>query len=403
MRTRAEVTELTRTSWRLGLQTGLLVVGVLAVVGSLLFGLYVRASSHAVDQLLRDTTAHIDRVDEAPPGVRVAMVTPLGRSVSANMPPGFPDNRMLAQVQRDGRTRQLDVTRGEHDYTVRTEKSGDRVVQAILDRGQWEEERERIVSSLLVAGGVGVLLAGLVSVWLARRAVAPLAETVAMQRRFVADASHELRTPLTLLSTRVQLLARRARQRGAALGQEDLAGVLADTQVLTDILDDLLVAADTRASAPREAVHLGDLAEDVATTARASAEHAGVTLVVSADGHPVVHGVPTSLRRAVTALVDNAVEHAGARVEVRVQRHHRHVRLTVVDDGPGISSDVAPRLFERFTSTRVEAEGHGGRRHYGIGLALVADVAAAHGGRVEAGNREDGGHGAVLTMTLPAG
>jgi two-component system, OmpR family, sensor kinase len=80
----------------------------------------------------------------------------------------------------------------------------------------------------------------------------------------------------------------------------------------------------------------------------------------------------------------------------------RHVP-TLVLSALGIPTEVAPRLFERFTSARVEPETPEGRRHYGIGLALVADVAAAHDGRVTAGDRTDGRPGAVLTLTLPAG
>jgi signal transduction histidine kinase len=59
-------------------------------------------------------------------------------------------------------------------------------------------------------------------------------------------------------------------------------------------------------------------------------------------------------------------------------------------------------MFERFTSLRDDTHPREGRRHYGIGLALVADVAAAHHGTVSAQNRDDGGSGAVLTLTLPA-
>ncbi len=403
MRAQGEAAELLRTSRRLGFQTGVLVVGVLAVVGLLMYGLYERAAEQAADRLLADTTAHIDKADEAPPNVRVVIVTPDGRTASAGMPHGFPNEAALRAVARDGRARQGDVRIDGHDYTVRTAKVGTRVIQAVLDLRQNEEERERILTSLLSAGGVGVLLVALVSAWLARRAVSPLAETVAMQRRFVADASHELRTPLTLLSTRVQLLVRRARRRGVAPGDEDLAGVLSDTRVLTDILDDLLVAADTRASAAREPVDLGELARQVVEAATASADHAGVELVAWVSGRPVVEAVATSLRRAVTALVDNAIGHARSRVEVTVERRRADVRVLVADDGPGIPSEVAPRLFERFTSTRVEPEATEGRRHYGLGLALVADVAAAHDGRVTAGDREDGRPGAQLTLTLPAG
>ena len=390
------------TSRVLGVQTGLLVVGVLVVVGLLLYVVYEQSAERAAERLLTETTLHIDKADEAAPGVLVAIVRPSGRSVTAGMPKGLPDERMLALVARDGRTREADLRVAGRDYRVRTERVGERVIQAVLDRREAEDERERILTSLLVAGGVGVLLAGLVAAFLARRAVEPLAETVAVQRRFVADASHELRTPLTLLSTRVQMLVRRARSRGVGPDDRDLDGVLADTRVLADILDDLLVAADTRASVAREPVYIGELVRQCVASAAASAEHAGVGLALTVDDDPVVDGVPTALRRAVTALLDNAVGHARSRIEVTVERHRRDVVLRVADDGPGIPAEVAPRLFERFTSTRAEPASPGGRRHYGIGLALVADVAAAHGGQVTAGDRDDGRPGAALTLVLPA-
>ncbi len=71
--------------------------------------------------------------------------------------------------------------------------------------------------------------------------------------------------------------------------------------------------------------------------------------------------------------------------------------VTVADDGPGIAEGPRPRVFERFTSDRPTAA-PSSRRHYGIGLALVADVAASHDGSVSAANRQDGSSGAVLTL-----
>jgi len=206
-----DAADLRRTSLRLGLQAGLLVVGVLLVVGALLFVIYERAAESAADQLLSDTTDNIDTASEAPPGVLVAVVTPQGRSVSPDMPEDLPDEEQIAATARDGRTRQVDIGDDDDSYTVRTVAVGDRVTQAILDRHEAEEERGRILTALLTAGVAGVLLAALVAAWLARRTVRPMADTIAMQRRFVADASHELRTPLTLLSTRAQLLSRRLR------------------------------------------------------------------------------------------------------------------------------------------------------------------------------------------------
>ena len=389
-----------RTSVRLGLQTGLLMVAVIAIVFAVLFLLYERAADTAALETLRDATAHIDRADEAPPGMHVVVVTPGSRSVTRGMPKGLPDEAALARVQRDGGAVEEDVVvHGDH-YTVRTARVGDRVTQAVVDAHEVQEQKSRIVTSLLVAGGVGVLLAALVATWMARRAMAPLAETLVVQRRFVADASHELRTPLTLLSTRLQMVARRAGRDGAVTGA-DLDGVLADTGRLTGILDDLLVAADSRTAAEATDVDLTELVRQCVAAASGSAEQAGITLL-GGDGRAVrVRGVEASLRRAVTALVDNALGHARSRVDVTVAAHRGTARVQVADDGPGISPELRTRLFDRFTSSRT-TEDTGGRRHYGIGLALVADVAAAHHGSVAAVDRADGRPGAVLELRLPA-
>ena len=396
---RSRTDDLRRTSIRLGLQTGLLVVGVLAVVGVLILVIYARAADEAADAVLRDTTSNIDAPNEAPPGVHVVVVTSRGRRESAGMPAGFPDQAALIAVSRDGRVRETDRTVDGRDYTVRTERVGTRVTQAVLDRHEIEEERGRILTSLLIAGGVGVLLAALVATWLARRAMRPLTESLAMQRRFVADASHELRTPLTLLSTRLQLVARRARHQGGVLGTDALDGVLADTGRLTEILDDLLIAADTRA-AERTRLDLAALARECVDAAAGTADDRGVTLMLLAPAEVFVAAAPTALRRAVTALVDNALEHAQTRVEVRVAARSGTATVTVTDDGPGIAESARTRIFERFTSDR-DTAAPSSRRHYGIGLALVADVAASHDGSVSAANRQGGSSGAVLTLTLP--
>jgi two-component system OmpR family sensor kinase len=332
------------------------------------------------------------------------VVTPQGRSVSPEMPNGLPDEEQIAATTEDGKTRQVDIVRRGDHYTVRTAAVADRVTQAILDRHEADEQRGRILTSLLTAGVVGVLLAGLVAAWLARRTVRPMAMTIAMQRRFVADASHELRTPLTLLSTRAQLLARRLRRDPRVTDQviADVDGVVEDTRTLTDILDELLTAADTRSQAEWTAVDIGGLVDDVAGAATATAERSGVTLTVAQLVPATVEGSQASLRRAVTALLDNAVSHARSAVTISVRASGRRVEIEVSDDGPGIPEDVAPRLFDRFSSMRTESTAADGRRHYGLGLALVADVAANHQGRVAVTDRVDGERGAVFTLTLPA-
>jgi signal transduction histidine kinase len=384
---------------RLGLQTGVLVVGVLVVLGLLMFVTYSRAADESAGDTLDEVTSSVRAPSAAPAGVRMVVVAPRGRRMSQDMPAGFPDERAIADVRRDRQPREYDRTVGRHHYAVRTAWVRGRVVQAVLDRRELDEGRERMLSALLVAGLVGVLLSVVVATYLARRSLQPLTQSLAVQRRFVADASHELRTPLTLLSTRVQLLVREARRRGGSVPVDALDGVLADTGRLTGILEELLVAADT-GGAPRSRVDLTRVVEESVGSAQAFAQERGVDLELARPDEAYVDGVEVALRRAVTALVDNALDHARSRVDVEVRAARRKVEVVVVDDGPGLPPDSDPRrLFDRFTSDR-DLGRPGARRHYGIGLALVADVAAAHHGSVHAGRRADGEDGAALTLSL---
>ncbi|MEP7090253.1 MAG: HAMP domain-containing sensor histidine kinase, partial [Nocardioidaceae bacterium] len=404
---RSEPRSLRATSRILGVQTGLLVVAILVIVGSILYVIYDRAVGSTATTLLREAVVQVREPDDAPSGMGIAIQGVDGRlRVSAHLPPGLPDLVALAAVRRDGRTREYSVDDDAHDraYVVRTAEVDGRVVQVVQDREEGEESHERLLSALLVATGVGVVLAGLVAAWLARRTVQPLARTVALQHRFVADASHELRTPLTLLSTRTQLLARHLRRTGDASSAADADAVVADTTAMAEILEELLVAADPGSSADRVRVDLVALAEGVVAACTARARELSIDLDldldVTVEARPViVEGVPSSLRRAVTALVDNALDHAASRVEVVLRVVGRRTHLEVRDDGPGIPADVLPRLFERFASAR-QPSSDASRRHYGLGLALVADVAAAHGGEIRAGARA-GASGAVLDLSLP--
>lgn len=387
--------ELRRTSLRIGLQTGALVLGVLAVVGGVFWLLYGQAVDRAESSLLANTARGVDRPQEAPPGVWVSVQQGGQMRNSAGLPAQLPDRSAIDRVARDGGSVITRVNSPDGGYLVRTQKVGNRITQASIDLHDRQEESERVATAILLSAAVGVLLAAIVAAWLASRAVRPMAESLTRQRRFVADASHELRTPLTHLSMRVQLLSRRAQKDG--IGAEELGPVVADTHVLAEILDDLLAASDTREQL-REAVDIGVLVREACDAAGPYAADRGIDLATSSAAPIIAPAVPLALRRAVTALVDNAVDHAQTAVEVAVAADRRYVRISVTDDGPGIAKDLMPHVFERFSSGR--ATDPGGRRHFGIGLALVADVAAAHGGSVEVKRRGGGRSGTTFTLTI---
>jgi signal transduction histidine kinase len=258
---------------------------------------------------------------------------------------------------------------------------------------------------MLASGGLGLALAAAVGAWFGRRAAAPVAAALAMQRRFVSDASHELRTPLTHLSIRVQLLRRHLR-RGVPPAQvtAEMDGVVEDADHLAVILDDLLLAADTRPEHATEPVDIVVLAALVIAASTPSAAERGISITGRPElASAIVNGSKGGLRRALTALVDNAIQHATSGVTVAIRRTGGTVDVEVADDGPGIDPSMLPHLFERFASARKDAVESGKdtrRRHYGIGLALVSEIASRHQGSVTARNREQGG--ASMRLRLPA-
>jgi signal transduction histidine kinase len=411
-----------RASWRIGAQAAGLLVAVLAVMSSLVVLVVLNGQKQQTTAVLIQAISEtrggvIDRRDGDDSSIRrvaVAVTDEHGTRIDGAMPRGLPDRSLMAVVARTGRPDQRRVELDGMHYVIRTARHGDVTVQAVLNLHEQREEIARLLQAIVIGGGIGVLLVAVVAVLLGRRAVRPLADALVLQQRFVADAAHELRTPLTLLSTRAQLLSRRIRRAGllqpALQSQLDdgVRGLVNDAANLTEILEDLLLAADRSADLPQVPVDIATLADEAVSSAAVAARSAGidVALVIDSQDQDSLRlraGSRPALLRAVNALIDNAVSHAASQVIVRVRSDPGHVEVDVIDDGPGIDAETLPTIFDRFASQRpADPVGHS-RRHYGLGLALVSDVAARHGGAVTVVSRDDHGGGAVFRLRLPIG
>jgi len=223
----------------------------------------------------------------------------------------------------------------------------------------------------------------------------------AAQRQLVADASHELRTPLTAVRTSIEALARAPATLPAAERTRVLATAqaqLEDLSVLVGDLVDLARPAEPAACEEIEDVRLDLLVGEAVERARRHAPDATFAL----DAAPAtVRGVPSRLHRAVGNLLDNAVKHGGdgeVEVAVRAQAPGDGAEVRVRDRGPGIAADDLPHVFDRF----YRATGARGLPGAGLGLAIVRQVAEAHGGSVRAEAPDDGGGGARLVLSLPS-
>jgi signal transduction histidine kinase len=317
--------------------------------------------------------------------------------------------------------------------SIRDVPSGNRVELDARRRHRDEALRE-LLAQLTVAYGAALVISGLVGYLVARAALDPvedmrrqaaagsqdaavrlpvpasddelsrLATTlnallervqqgVAREHRLIADASHELRTPLGLMLMQIDLAL--ARERSPEETRLALERLQAETQRLVRLANDLLLLA--RADEGQLIARREDV--DVRRAMLASRERfdgRGADITVDAPPDVVVLADPDRLAQALDNLVDNAIRHGGGRIELRAVADGGDVAIHVYDEGPGFPDELDERAFDRFTSGTAARTGSGA----GLGLAIVAAIADALGGRAGAGNRPGGG--ADVWLALPA-
>ncbi len=370
--------------------------------------------------------------------VRIALVRSDGLSIGAFGETALPPGRGELQVAAGRRDRSLRTTsfNGQRYRVVAVRTPNGYALVVARSLAESERVLRRLTFVLLAVGLVGIVVAASAGMAVARAGLAPverltaaaehvarteelepievrgddelarlalafnamlaaLADSRDRQRRLVADAGHELRTPLTSLRTNLDLLAQT--DGGAGLSPEDRRQLLSDVRgqvvELSGLVTDLVELARDNAR-PEEIsdVDLVVVVQDAVERAR----RRGGGLRFEVDVQPwVVRGDRRLLERAVTNLLDNATKWSPPNATVRVALHDGLV--SVADEGPGISDQDRPHVFDRFYRA-ADARTLPGS---GLGLAIVRQVAEQHGGAVDAGTAYGGG--ALLTLRLPGG
>jgi two-component system sensor histidine kinase TctE len=225
-----------------------------------------------------------------------------------------------------------------------------------------------------------------------------LSGALSAQSRFIADAAHQLRTPLAGIRTQTELALRELEQtEPGSTGPDHVRRTLTQLNGATERTTHLVNQLLSLARAEPDALHSRRMARlDLATLAREIAA-AWVPRAVTRDidlgfeaveaGAVPVDGDALMLGELLTNLLDNAVRYTprGGRVTVRLATEDGAAVLSVEDDGPGIPEAERERVFERFH--RVLGSGADGA---GLGLAIVREIAEAHGARV---SLSPGAHG----------
>jgi len=236
-------------------------------------------------------------------------------------------------------------------------------------------------------------------------------------RQFVADASHELRTPLAAIRGYTELVrSGREGDQLSEISQQAMDRIASESLRMSELVNDLLLLA--RLDAGRELEdELVDLApvliESVADAQIAGPEHTfelDLSAVFGADEDldeqlPLVRGDEQRLRQVLANLLANARLHtpAGTHVWVKLLQEGDEYRIVVADNGPGISPQLRGKLFERFTRADASRNRQGGST--GLGLAICAAIAQAHGGSVQLADPakylDDAAQGPAFVPSLP--
>jgi signal transduction histidine kinase len=222
----------------------------------------------------------------------------------------------------------------------------------------------------------------------------------ASRRLFFGKISHELRTPVTVLSGEAEV-ALRSRDESVDGYRSALEHILATSGYLRRRLNDLIGLArseDGRVQIERERMSLRDGLREAATVAEAYARSSSVFLETDAGSEPAwIIGDASWIRQATLALIDNAVKFSPAdgRVSARIEHGPQGHAIEIADQGPGISAEMLPKIFDPYYQT-VDGRERGGA---GLGLAVARWVSEQHGGRISARNAYDGG--LVVRMEFP--
>ena len=219
---------------------------------------------------------------------------------------------------------------------------------------------------------------------------------------FVANMSYELRTPLTSIGGFGEMLAAGYAGKLPPAASDYVAAILESVDRLAKLIDNVLDLTQGDRSGillDKERIDVGGLCRNAAEALRARAEEKGQGFAVEIDASTgVVVGDARRLRESIEHVVRNAVAYTpeGGKVLLTADGDENEVRITVVDDGPGIAADQHEEVFRRFHRVGGQAMGEAA---LGLGLPLTRQFVEAHGGRVELISQT--GEGTLVRLHIP--
>jgi signal transduction histidine kinase len=327
----------------------------------------------------------------------------LAEAVSLILNSNRADTRMPGNASENGTPRSGTLTMDDTDYRYLLAAKPYGQIIVLLDRSLEIATARRLLSILLLTGGVGLVLLFLASLFLAERAIVPMRKAWERQKRFIADASHELKTPLTVIAANTDVVLGN-RQETVASQAKWLGYIRSETERMSKLVNDLLNIAKldaTETEPVTQPFNLSDVVVAACLPLESLAFESGRSLITEVQPNLTYAGDADSLQQVVGILVDNAVKHASGEGDILVslvrEPETGRMKLSVRNPGAGIPAAESERIFERFY--RPDASRARETGGYGLGLSIAKSVVERHGGTISVGSTPDGQ--TTFTIVLP--
>jgi hypothetical protein len=324
---------------------------------------------------------------------------------------------------------------------VEIEEKTDHILVVSSSLGEVHEDLERLLLLFLIIIPSGLILAGFSAYWIAKKAFKPvnnmistaneisaysldkrlnvpktndevkslsitlnsmidrIDKTFKSHRQFIADASHEIRTPLTVIQTELELALKKITDKSS---KEGIKTSLIEIENLSRLTNSLLTLAKIDAQKNKleiRKVRLDELILDCVQLLKPYADQNNNKIDISIDDVVEYNGDREKLKSVIINILDNAIKYSGTGKEIYISLNkvnYGQIFIKVKDNGPGISTNDLPHIFERFyrsTETRSSVEGNG------LGLAIVKGFVEMHGGEINVSSIP--GQGTIFVVKLP--
>lgn len=258
---------------------------------------------------------------------------------------------------------------------LKSAKSGYTLV-AFIDNAIMQGGMATVFRNTLIFGGISVVAVFAISLFLARRIVAPLEESFRKQKQFISDAGHELKTPVSVVSANAELLCRE-------IGENQwLSNIRYENERMGNLVKQLLTLAKTEnVSVQTERLDFSRIVSGEILPFESVAFEQEVNLISDITNGIYVDGDSGRLKQLVSILIDNAIRHSKSGSEVRaiLKSDHGYAKLSVINDGKEIPPEQQKQIFERFYRIDTARSDDG---HFGLGLAIAKAITDSHKGKI---------------------